>query len=289
MTHDFYRPMNVATLRAAVDDQGQVVSLRIKSAGDAITPRWMQRAIPYLSGPFDLPDKTTDEGMFDQPYGFMHQHMAHVATRMGVPVGYWRSVGHSHNAFFIESFMDELAAQTHQDPVEFRRKLLQQTPRHLAVLNLAAAKAGWGGALGAGRARGVALHESFGSIVAQVVEVSLQDGAPRVHRVVCAIDCGTVINPDIVAQQIEGAVIFGLTAALYSRVDIQAGRVQQTNFPNYPMVKLAQAPQVETWIVPSERSPGGVGEIGVPPLAPAVANALFLLTGKRARTLPLGV
>ena len=288
-THDFYRPMNAAMLRAALDGQGQVQSLRIKSAGDAITPRWMQRAIPYLSGPFDLPDKTTDEGLFDQPYGFAHQHMAHVATRMGVPVGYWRSVGHSHNAFFIESFMDELAAQTRQDPVEFRRKLLQQTPRYLAVLDLAAAKAGWGGALAAGRARGVALHESFGSIVAQVVEVSLQDGAPRVHRVVCAVDCGTVVNPNIVAQQIEGAVIFGLTAALYSRVDIQAGTVQQSNFPNYPMVKLALAPLVETWIVPSERPPGGVGEIGVPPLAPAVANALFVLTGKRARTLPLTV
>ena len=288
-THDFYRPMNIARLRAAIDDQGQVLSLRIKSAGDAITPRWMQRAIPYLSGPFDLPDKTTDEGLFDQPYGFAHQHMAHVATRMGVSVGYWRSVGHSHNAFFIESFMDELAVQTRQDPVEFRRKLLKQTPRYLAVLNLAAAKAGWGGALAAGHARGVALHDSFGSIVAQVVEVSLQDGAPRVHRVVCAVDCGTVINPNIVAQQIEGAVIFGLTAALYSRVDIQAGKVQQSNFPNYPMVKLAQAPLVETWIVPSERSPGGVGEIGVPPLAPAVANALFVLTGKRARTLPLTV
>ncbi|MDR3455079.1 MAG: molybdopterin-dependent oxidoreductase [Rhodoferax sp.] len=288
-THDFYRPMHVAMLRAALDGQGQVQSLRIHSSGDAITPRWMARAIPYLSGPLDLPDKTTDEGLFDQPYGFEHQHMAHVATRMGVPVGFWRSVGHSHNAFFIESFMDELAAQAHQDPLEFRRRLLQRAPRYLAVLDLAAAKAGWGAALPPGHARGVALHASFGSIVAQVVEVSVQDGAPRVHRVVCAIDCGTVVNPNIVAQQIEGAVIFGLTAALYSRIDIQAGVVQQSNFPTYPMVKLAQAPQVETWIVPSERSPSGVGEPGVPPLAPAVANALFMLTGQRARTLPLAV
>lgn len=288
-THDFYRPMNVAYLRAALDGQGQVQSLRIHSAGDAITPRWMQRAIPYLSGPFDLPDKTTDEGLFDQPYGFAHQHMAHVATRMGVPVGYWRSVGHSHNAFFIESFMDELAEQTGQDPLGFRRKLLQHTPRYLAVLNLAAAKAGWGGKLASGHARGIALHESFGSIVAQVVEVSVQDDVPRVHRVVCAIDCGTVINPDIVAQQVEGAVIFGLTAALYSRIDIRDGRVQQRNFPDYPMIKLAHAPQVETWIVPSQRPPGGVGEPGVPPLAPALGNALFVITGKRARTLPLQV
>ncbi|TAM38703.1 MAG: xanthine dehydrogenase family protein molybdopterin-binding subunit [Burkholderiaceae bacterium] len=286
-THDFYRPMNVAHLRAALDGQGQVQSLRVHSAGDAITPRWMQRAIPYLSGPFDLPDKTTDEGLFDQPYGFAHQHMAHVATRMGVPVGYWRSVGHSHNAFFIESFMDELAVQTHQDPVEFRRGLLGQSPRHLAVLNLAATKAGWGGNLASGHARGVALHESFGSIVAQVVEVSLQEGAPRVHRVVCAIDCGTVVNPNIVTQQLQGAIIFGLTAALYSTIDIEGGQVRQHNFPDYPMVRLAQAPQVESWIVPSERPPGGVGEPGVPPLAPAVGNALFLLTGKRSRSLPL--
>jgi isoquinoline 1-oxidoreductase beta subunit len=288
-THDFYRPMAVARLSAALDAQGRVQSLRIHSAGDAITPRWMARTLPALAGPFDLPDKTTDEGLFDQPYAFAHQHMAHVATRMGVPVGYWRSVGHSHNAFFIESFIDELAVQTQQDPVAFRRSLLRQAPRHLAVLNLAAAKAGWGGAMAAGRARGVALHESFGSIVAQVVEVSLQDGAPRVHRVVCAVDCGTVVNPGIVAQQVEGAVIFGLTAALHSAIDIRDGSVQQRNFPDYPMVKLAQAPQVETWIVPSERAPGGVGEIGVPPLAPAVGNALFLLTGKRLRALPLRV
>ena len=146
---------------------------------------------------------------------------------------------------------------------------------------------GWGSALPKGRARGIALHESFGSIVAEVAEVSLVDGKPRVHRVVCAIDCGTVINPNTVAQQMESAVIFGLTAALHGRIDISEGVVQQSNFGNYPMVKLAEAPVVETWIVPSTRAPGGVGEPGVPPVAPAVANALFALTGKRQRALPL--
>jgi len=285
--HDFYRPMHVAMLRAAVDGEGNVTSLRIKSAGDAITPRWMQRGLPALAGPVDMPDKTTAEGLFDLPYGFASQHMEHVATDMGVPVGFWRSVGHSHNAFFSESFMDELAAETKQDPVEFRRKLLKGLPRYLAVLDLAAQKAGWGRKLPTGRAQGVALHESFGSIVAEVAEVSLEGGRIRVHRVVCAADCGTVVNPGIVAQQMESAVIFGLTAALYGRIDIHEGVVQQANFPNYPMVTMAQAPQVDTWLIASQRPPGGVGEPGVPPLAPAVANALFALTGKRQRALPL--
>jgi isoquinoline 1-oxidoreductase beta subunit len=279
--------MHAAMLRASLDEREGVTSLRIKSAGDAISPRWMERGLPALAGPVDTPDKTTAEGLFDLPYGFAHQHMEHVATRMGVPVGFWRSVGHSHNAFISESFIDELAFETKQDPLQFRREWLKQAPRYLAVLNLAAEKAGWGSALPAGRARGVALHESFGSIVAQVAEVSIEDGAPRVHRVVCAVDCGVVVNPAIVAQQMEGAVIFGLTAALHGRIDIADGVVQQGNFPSYPMVKLARAPKVETWLVQSRRPPGGIGEPGVPPLAPAVSNALFVLTGRRQRALPL--
>ena len=287
--HDFYRPLHVAQLRAAVDAQGQVASLRIHSAGDAITPRWMERGLPTLAGPVDMPDKTTAEGLFDLPYGFAHQHMAHVATRSGVPVGFWRSVGHSHNAFFSESFVDELAFETQQDPLAFRQALLKDAPRYLAVLNLAAEKAAWGTPLPAGHARGVALHESFGSIVAEVVELSLESGKLRVHKVVCAIDCGTVINPGLVAQQMESAVVFGLTAALYGRIDIVDGVVQQSNFNNYPMLTLAQAPLVETWTTPSQRPPAGVGEPGVPPLAPAVANALFVLTGKRQRALPLQI
>lgn len=288
-THDFYRPMHVARLSAVMDDKGVVSALRIKSAGDAISPRWMQRGLPMLSGPIDMPDKTTAEGLFDLPYGVVNQHMAHVATRMDVPVGFWRSVGHSHNAFFSESFIDELAHTAKQDPVEFRRRLLKEAPRYLAVLNLAASKANWGSALPAGRARGVALHESFGSIVAQVAEVSLEEGKPRVHRVVCAVDCGTVVNPDTVVQQMQSSVVFALSAALYGKVDILDGVVQQTNFPNYPVVKMAQAPVVDVHLVESQRAPGGVGEPGVPPLAPAVANALFLLTKMRHRVLPLSV
>jgi isoquinoline 1-oxidoreductase subunit beta len=288
-THDFYRPMLVAHLKASTDAPGAYSTLSIKSAGDALSPRFMERILPAVAGPVDPPDKATAEGLFDLPYGFAHQHMTHVATRTHVPIGNWRSVGHSHNAFISESFIDEIAFETKQDPLALRRALLKGAPRYLAVLNLAAEKAQWDKPAPAGRARGVALHESFGSIVAQVAEVSLLDDKPRVHRVVCAIDCGTVVNPGIVAQQMESSVVFALTAALYGRIDIVDGVVQQTNFNNYPMVKLLDAPVVDTHIMPSTRAPSGVGEPGVPPLAPAVANAVFVLTGKRHRTLPLVV
>ena len=205
-----------------------------------------------------------------------------------MPVGYWRSVGHSHNAFFIESFIDELAHAAQQDPVAYRLALLAGSPRHAAVLQLAAVQAGWGHPLPAGWARGVALHESFGSIVAQVAEVSLAaDGVPRVHRVVCAVDCGTVVNPGIVRQQMEGGIVFGLTAALHGGIDIVAGVVQQKNFPEQPLLTLAESPRIETYLMASEHPPGGVGEPGTPPIAPAVANALFVLTGVRRRVLPL--
>jgi isoquinoline 1-oxidoreductase subunit beta len=307
-THDFYRPMQVARMVATVDAEGMVQSLDLKSAGDAISPRWFERVLPAglrmtlsglqltapalpgvsaLSGPLDRPDKTAAEGLFDLPYGIAHQRIRHVATHSGVPVGFWRSVGHSQNAFFAECFIDELAAEARQDPVAFRRSLLKFAPRYQAVLDLAARQAGWGTPLPAGRARGVALHESFGSVVAQVVEVSLEQSAVRVHRVVCAIDCGVVVNPGIVAQQMEGAVVYGLSAALHGRIDVVEGRVRQGNFPDYPLLTLARSPQVQTFVVPSRRPPAGVGEPGVPPIAPAVANALFVLTGRRLRSLPL--
>ena len=214
----------------------------------------------------------------------------------GVPVGFWRSVGHSHNAFFSECFIDELAFEARQDPVAFRLALLRDAPRHAAVLRLAAEKAGWpgfgahgaaGAPLPAGVARGVALHESFGSIVAEVVELALVGGRPVARRVVCAADVGTVVNPMIVAQQMEGGVLFGLGAALYGRIDIVGSVVQQRNFPDQAVARMPDAPRIETHLVPSTRPPGGVGEPGTPPIAPAIANALFVLTGRRHRALPL--
>jgi len=287
--HDFYRPMQVARLQAALSAEGELLSLKTMSAGDAITPRWLERGMPALAGPVDAPDKTTVEGLCDQPYDVPNQSMAHVATRHAVPVGFWRSVGHSHNAFFMESFIDELAAAAGTDPVAFRRRLLARAPRHLAVLELAVQRSDWARPLPAGRARGVALHESFGSVVAQVVELSIARGKPKVQRVTCAIDCGQVVNPATVAQQMEGSVVFALSAALYGQVHVRQGQVQGGNFSAHPLLPLGDAPVVSTHIVPSHRPPAGVGEPGVPPLAAALANALYALTGRRVRRLPLSV
>jgi isoquinoline 1-oxidoreductase subunit beta len=285
--HDFYRPAGAACLQGGLDAQGRLQALAIHSAGDAISPRWLARVLPALAAPVDLPDKTTAEGLFDLPYAVPHQRMAHVATASGVPVGFWRSVGHSHNAFFSESFVDELAHAAGADPVAFRLGLLGGMPRHAAVLQLAAERAGWGRPLPAGQARGVALHESFGSIVAMVLQVALQGTQPRVLRVVAAVDCGTVVNPDGVAQQVEGSVVFGLSAALHGRIDVVAGQVRQRNFPDQPLLMLKDTPSIETHLVPGEGPPTGMGEPALPPVAPALANALFALTGKRLRSLPL--
>lgn len=286
-THDFYRPAGGALLQAGLDEHGRLTALAITSAGDVPINRLIERTLPALAGPVELPDKTGSEGLWSLPYDVAHRRYAHVATRHAIPVGSWRSVGHSHNAFFAEAFIDELAQATGQDPVAYRLAMLQGLPRHAAVLRLAADKAGWGRPLPAGRARGVALHESFGSIVAQVLEVSIEAGAPRVHRVVCAVDCGIAVSPRGVAQQMESGVLFGLTAALHGGIDIEAGVVRQRNFPDQPLLPLARTPVIETHIVPSTRAPSGMGEPGTPPVAPALASALAVLTGQRWRSLPL--
>ena len=287
MQHDFYRPAGVAVMQAGLDEQGQWVSLNIGTAGDAVMPRYYERVYPLMATPIDLPDKTTADGLFDLPYAIDHLQVRHQATRHGVPVGSWRSVGHSQNAFFGEGFVDELAHAAKADPVAFRLARLAHLPRHAAVLKLAADKAGWGQPMPRGRARGVALHQSFNSIVAQVLEVSLDNGAPRVLRVVAAVDCGAVVHPGGVAQQMESGIMFGLAAALHGRIDIEAGVVKQQNFPDYPLLTLAKTPLIETHILPSIRAPGGMGEPGTPPVAPALANALFALTRQRLRELPL--
>ena len=288
MRHDFYRPAGAAFCEARLGADGRPLALRIGSAGDAIVPRWLERVLPALATPIDAPDKTASEGLFDQPYAVPDLRIAHLATRSGVPVGMWRSVGHSHNAFFIESFIDELAHAAGADPLAYRLALLDGLPRHAAVLRLAAELAGWGQALPPGRARGLALHESFGSIVAQVLELERDaQGRPRVLRVVCAIDCGIVVNPAIVDRQMESAIVFGLTAALWGRIDIVDGAVRQASFPDYPLLSLAQTPRIEVHRIDSQNPPGGVGEPGTPPVAPALANAWFALTGERRRRLPL--
>ncbi len=281
MTHDFYRPAALARFSATLDAAGNVLAYNNKLASGAILHQVMDRTFGLIGAG---PDKTTVEGAFDMPYEFPHQHIAHVTVPTPVPIGYWRSVGHSHNAFFKESFVDELAHAVGKDPVEFRRGLLTKHPRHLAVLDAALERAG---RPGAGRAHGVALHQSFGSIVAEVAEVSIEGTEIRVHKVSCAIDCGLAVNPNIIAQQMESGVIFGLSAALSGEITIKDGKVQQQNFHDYPVLRMNQAPIVETIVIRSAEPPEGVGEPGTPPIAPAVANAVFKLTGKRLRSLPL--
>jgi isoquinoline 1-oxidoreductase subunit beta len=288
--HDFYRPACVARFQAGFDAQGGLIAWHNVSAGQAIVPQVLGRLFGL---PGAGPDKTTSEGAFDQPYEFANARIGHRTVDLPVPVGFWRSVGHSHQAFFKEGFIDEAAHAAGQDPVVFRAALLQKHPRHLAVLNRCAQEAGWGQPLapaadGARRARGIALHQSFGSVVAQVAEVSVgADKRIRVHRVVCVIDCGFAVNPNGVRQQMESGIVFGLGAALYGRIDIRDGQVQQGNFHDVPMLRFDECPVIETHIMPSTAHPEGVGEPGTPPIAPAVANALFALTGQRLRELPL--
>ena len=279
--HDVYRPTALARFSATLDASGNVLTWESRSASGAITHQAIERTFG-LAGVG--PDKTTVEGAFDLPYEFANQRIAHVVVPTVVPLGYWRSVGHSHNAFFTESFIDELAHESGRTPLALRRSLLQRHPRHLAVLNAAVAAAG---VAPAGRAHGVALHQSFGSIVAQVAEVSVDGGVIRVHKVSCAVDCGIAVNPNIVAQQMESGVVFGLSAALYGEITIDKGAVVQGNYDDYPVLRMPQTPQVSTIIIASAAPPEGIGEPGVPPIAPAVAAAVFALTGQRLRSLPL--
>jgi isoquinoline 1-oxidoreductase beta subunit len=233
-------------------------------------------------------DGTTVEGAANLPYGFTNFLCEQTVADLPIPVGFWRSVGSSHNAFVTESFLDEVAAASKRDPYQLRHDLLAGSPRHRAVLDLVAEKSGWGGAVPAGRARGIALAESFGSIVAEVAEVSVTSGRPRVHRVWCAVDCGPIVNPDTIQAQMQSGIVYGLTAALYGAVTWKAGRVEQGNFTDYRMLRMAEMPEVQVHIQPSVDSQGGIGEPGTPPIAPALCNAIFALTGKRIRKLPVG-
>jgi isoquinoline 1-oxidoreductase beta subunit len=282
--HDVYRPMALARLRCALDDGGGIRAWYHRIVGQSCTYGLTARLAPWAASDL-MKDKTTAEGAFDLAYAMANRRVEHVLARQPVPVGYWRSVGHSYNAFFVECFLDEAAHAAKRDPYEFRRALLLQSPRELRVLDAAAQAAGWGAPLAPGTGRGIALAASFESIVAQVAEVEVgADKALRVKRVVCAIDCGKAVNPDIVAAQMESGIVYGLTAALHGEITLKGGRVEQANFPSYPMVQMAACPAIETHIVESAwEHLGGVGEPGTPP----VANAVFAATGKRIRKLPI--
>jgi isoquinoline 1-oxidoreductase beta subunit len=282
MKGHFYRPAAQAKFSAGLDAAGQPV---MYSARVSCSSVFQAAGFPLTN---DL-DETAVEGVKEWPYDCPNVQVEWSRYEPGIGVWFWRSVGNSQNAFFSESFTDEMAVAAGKDPFEYRRALLTQRPRHKAVLELAASKAGWGLPLPAGRARGIAVCESFGSMVAEVAEVSLADGKVKVHRVVCAVDCGMTVNPEIVRRQMESAIVFGLSAALYGKITIKGGRVEQSNFHDYPVARMNETPQVEVHIVPSGEKPSGVGEPGTPPIAPAICNALFALTGKRIRSLPISV
>jgi isoquinoline 1-oxidoreductase beta subunit len=305
MQHDFYRPASYHVLSGAVKD-GKPAAWTHRLVGSSIMqriapdfvpaamPRWVPRSLKsfasWVTGGVIgmVKDNTLSEGAADLPYAIPNIEVEAVTYDPGVPIGFWRSVGHSSNAFVVESFIDELAHRAQADPYRFRRQLLGDHPRRLGVLDLAAEKAGWGKSLPDGRGMGIAVHKSFNSYAAQVAEVEVDArGGIRVHRVVCAVDCGIVVNPDTVAAQIEGAIVYGLSAALKGAVTLKDGRVQQSNFHNFQVLRMNEMPQVEVYIVPSLEPPTGIGEPGLPVIAPAVANAIFAATGKRLRRLPI--
>jgi isoquinoline 1-oxidoreductase beta subunit len=281
LQHSFYRPATYNHVRTRLDAQGRPAAWAHRIVGPGILS-WKGRLKPGAV------DATAVAGAADLPYDIPNLLVEWKEKDFGVPLGFWRSVGSSQNCFVTESFIDEMAHAAGKDPFEYRRALLGKAARHKTVLEVAAQRANWGAPLPAGRARGIAVAFSYGSYAAHVAEVSVApDGQVRVHRFVCAIDCGIAVNPDQVRAQMEGGAIYALTAALHGQITLDRGRVQQSNFHDYPMLRIGEAPVVETHIVDSGEAPGGLGEPGVPTIAPAVTNAIFALTGKRIRRLPI--
>ena len=281
--HDFYRPASLAKFAGGIDSEGWPVAWTTRVACPSIMEAW------FPGSTKNNLDPTSVEGVANLPYSIPNIHVDYVRTEPGIPVGFWRSVGTSQNGFFSECFLDEMAAAGKKDPYELRRRLLDKSPRHLGVLELAAQKAGWDKPLPEGRYRGIAVLEAFQSFAAQVVEISLDRKARtvKVHRVVCAVDVGRAVNPANIVMQSESGIVYGLSSALYGDITIANGRVVQGNFNSYPVMRIDAMPAVEVYIVPSEEKPTGAGELAVPPVVPAVCNAIFTATGKRIRRLPI--
>jgi isoquinoline 1-oxidoreductase subunit beta len=278
-----FRPMALAKMTARLSKQGRIVAWHHRSASQSASGSFMDRNLPAISS--HEPDGSSVQGAVRMPYDFGDIRIEHVMDKIAIPVGFWRSVGHSQNAFFIESFIDELAVAAGQDPLKFRLAHLEKSPRHAAALRLVAEKAG---AIEPGRGRGYAMHESFGSVVAMTADVTVTDsGELKVHRIICAVDCGDVVHPDTVIGQIEGGIIFGLTATQFGKITFIRGVAEQGNFDSYPLLTLEQTPQIDVHIIRSGAAIGGVGEVSVPPVAPAIANAIFNVAKVRARSLPL--
>jgi isoquinoline 1-oxidoreductase beta subunit len=289
MRAGYYRPAYYHTIKAGLDGSGKLVAWQQRIVGQSILT-----GTPFGAMMKNEIDPTSVEGASTLPYDIANLYVDLHSPKLAVPVLWWRSVGSTHTAYSTETFIDEVATMAGQDPVAFRRALLQKKPQHLSVLDLAAEKAGWGKPLAAGKAgekrgRGIAVHESFDTFVAQVAEVTITKDGFRVDRVVCAVNCGLAVNPDVVRAQMEGGLGYGLSAALYGAITLKDGAVEQSNFHDYQVLRISEMPAVEVYIVPSTEKPTGVGEPGVPPIAPAVANAIFAATGKRLRKLPLSL
>jgi isoquinoline 1-oxidoreductase beta subunit len=284
MRAGYYRPAYVHKLTAGVNVNGRPTAIQVRVAGQSIMAGTPLAAMMMVNGI----DMTSVEGLSDLAYEIPEKQVELHSPTTGVPVQWWRSVGHTHTAFSKEVFIDVLARKAGQDPVAYRLGLLRNNPRETAVLQLAAEKAGWGSAeLPQGWGRGVAVHTSFGSTVAEIVDVSVQGSSFKVERVVAAIDCGIAVNPNVVRAQVESAIAYGLSAALADEVTLTGGNVDQDNFHTYRVLRMNAMPQVEVHIVPSTNAPSGVGEPGTPPIAPAVANALAAVTGQVLTRLPL--
>jgi len=282
--HDFYRPATYNRLSAAVDKKGTLIAWQHAIAGPSI----LYRIVPLPGIILRGKDDTSTEGADNLPYQVENFNVSYAVVNPGIPVGFWRSVGNSQNAFVTECFIDEVAALAKQDPFRFRQQLLINKPRRKATLELAVKQSDWGKTLPNNRFQGIAVMKSFQSFVAFVAEISISaESTIKVHRVTAAVDCGIVINPDTVIAQIQSGIVYGLTAALHGEITIKDGRVEQTNFGDYPALRMHEMPEINVHIIKSTKSPGGVGEIGVPPIAPAVANAVFAATGKRVRKLPI--
>jgi isoquinoline 1-oxidoreductase beta subunit len=282
MQHDYYRPASYVKLAAGLGADGNPVAFTARVACDSINNWFFPGSVKNGM------DQSSVEGLDDMPYDVPNILVDYKMTTPGIPTGFWRSVGASQNGFFEESFVDELAAAAKKDPYEYRKALLSKQPRHLGVLNLAAEKSGWGKPLPKGVFRGIAIVESFDTYVAEVAEVSVgKDGTVKVHRVVCAVDCGQPVNPHIIEQQAMGGIVYGLTQTLKNEITIDKGRVVQANFDSYDMLRMNEMPKVEVYIVPSTEVPRGMGEPAVPPVAAAVCNAIFAATGKRIRKIPV--
>jgi isoquinoline 1-oxidoreductase beta subunit len=282
VAHDLYRPFGMARLVAGLDREGMPVALSIRLAG----PSFVAAILPGFGTSFV--DRSFVSGLAEEmPYAVPNYQVDYVVRETAVPLGVWRGINYTQNVFYMECFIDEMAHAAGVDPYRYRRRLLRNSPKHLAVLDAAAAKAGWATPPTEGVFRGIALSEVCGSYCAQVVEIAIADGRVRVHRVVSALDCGHVANPLTVAIQTEGSIVYALSAALYGEITIKNGAAEQANFNDYKLLHLADMPKVETVLVPSGGFWGGVGEPPVIPLVPALCNAVFAATGQRVRSLPL--